>query len=64
MKNYLQTNSISFNVFTSKLSHREGACTLVTAYTFPIRRVNLLSFLKAVKNETIGYSIDLLHLIY
>lgn len=63
MKKYLQTDSI--NVFTSKLSHREGACTLVTAYTFPVRRLNHLSFLKAVKkNETIGYSIDLLYLKY
>lgn len=48
MKNYLQTDSTSSNVYTNELSQ---TCTLIIACTSPDEEGQSHNFLKAVKNK-------------
>lgn len=48
MKNYLQTDSTSSNIYTNKLSQ---TCTLIIACTSPDEKGQSHNFLKAVENK-------------
>ena len=54
MKTYLQTDSISSNVFTSKLSQTHRRELHASYSPFSPYEAQSPSFLKAVKNENIG----------